>query len=84
MTIPYVSILRIWCFRSSVVERGTSNRKTLGSIPWRGRVNTPFSVPPSQLLCCADLFVPDLLYVYGTHTQMFAHVKDPISICRKE
>ena len=28
-----------------------ANPKTLGSIPWRGRVSTSFSIPPSQLLC---------------------------------
>ena len=33
------------------LERQTSNRKTLGSIPWLGRMRYSFSVPPSQLLC---------------------------------
>ena len=46
--------------RSSVVERWTCNPKTLGSIPWWGRVRNSFSVPPSQLLC-VDLLVPDPL-----------------------
>ena len=31
--------------------RRNSNPKTLGSIPWRGRVRDSFSVSPSQLLC---------------------------------
>ena len=33
------------------LERRNSNPKTLGSIPWWGRVRGSFSVPPSQLLC---------------------------------
>ena len=32
--------------------RRNSNPKTLGSIPWRCRVRSSFSVPPSQLLLC--------------------------------
>ena len=32
---------------------------------------------------CADLFVPDPSFVCTTRTQMCAHVKDLISICRK-
>ena len=31
--------------------RRTSYPKTLGSIPWWGRVRGRFSIPPSQLLC---------------------------------
>ena len=37
--------------RRWVVERWTSNPKTLSSTPWRSRVRTSVSVPPSQLLC---------------------------------
>ena len=33
------------------LESWNSTPKTLGSIPWRGRVTNRFSVPPSQLLC---------------------------------
>ena len=39
------------------LERLTSNPKTSGSIPWRGRVTDNFSVPLRQLLC--RLSVPD-------------------------
>ena len=39
------------------LDSWNSNPKTLGSIPWRGRVRSSFSVPPSQP--CADLFVSD-------------------------
>ena len=58
-----------------------SNPKTLHWIPWRGRVKVSFSVPPSQLLCrpvCA--WSP---FVCTVRTQICAHVKDPISVCRK-
>ena len=32
---------------------------------------------------CADLFMPDPPFVSTERTQMCAHVKHPISICRK-
>ena len=34
-------------------------------------------------LLCADLFVSDPPFVCTARTQICAHVKDPISICRK-
>ena len=70
--------------RSSVViqNRRNSNTETLGSIPWRGAGSeTVFSVPPSQLLCRVVCAWPP--FVCTTRTQIGAHVKDPISICRK-
>ena len=63
------------------LESPNSNLKTLGSIPWRGRVRDNFSVPPSQLLCRLLCAYPP--FVCTAHTQMCPHVKDPISMCRK-
>ena len=57
------------------LESRNPNPKTLGSIPLSLRVNS-----------CADLFVrPDPPYpsLCTARTHMCAHVKDPISICRK-
>ena len=55
--------------------------KTLGSIPWRGRVWNGFSIPPSQLLCRFVCAWPPFLCT--ACTQICVHVKDPLSICRK-
>ena len=57
--------------------RQNSNPKTLGSIPWRGRVRDNVSVPPGQLMCRITPFV------CTERTQICAHVKAPTSICRK-
>ena len=57
------------------LESQNSNPKTLGLIPWRGRVSSLFCVPPHQLLC--RLGARPLLCVYGTH-HICAHVKDPM------
>ena len=57
------------------------NPKTLGSIPWWGRVRHIFSVPPTQLLCRLVCAWPP--FVCAARTQICVHVKDPISICRK-
>ena len=56
--------------------RQNSNPKR-GLIPWWTvflslRVNS-----------CADLFVPDPSFMCTARTQICAHVKNPISICRK-
>ena len=67
-------------------ESRNSNPKTLGLTPWRGRVRHSVSIPPSQLLCrLVWLCLPPPLspFVCTVRTQMCAHVKDPISICRK-
>ena len=76
--------------RVSVVrESECSNPKTMGSIPWwpgQGEGQF-FSVSPSQLLCRLNLFVPDPPhppFVCTARTQICAHVKDPIAICRKK
>ena len=56
------------------------NPKTLGSIPWRGQDIV-------QLLCLFEstlvhyLFVTPFVCMALTHN--CAHVKDPLSICRK-
>ena len=42
---------------SSVVERRISNLKTLGSLPWQGRVSDSFSAPSSQILCILDWLI---------------------------
>ena len=39
------------------LEHRNSNPKTLGSIPWLGRVRGSISVSPSQLLCCVVLWL---------------------------
>ena len=66
-----------------MVERRTSNPKSLGSIPWRSRVKDScfLSLRVNSgahfFLSCPPPFVCTAL------TQMCAHVKDPVSICRK-
>ena len=42
-----------------------------------------FSVPPIKLLCTLDSFVPDPPFVCTARTKLHAHVKDPLSTCRK-
>ena len=64
--------------RSSVVELRNSNPKTLGSIPWWGRVRNWWVFFLSfQVNSSANLFL------CSAHTQKCAHEKDPISICHK-
>ena len=58
-----------------------SNPKTLGSIPWWGRVRDNFSIPPSQLMCRLVCAWPP--FVCTTHTQICVHINDPMSICLK-
>ena len=53
------------------LERRNSNPKTLGSISWRGRVSSRFSVPPSKSLLQTCL-CKTLLHVYGTHPHVCA------------
>ena len=63
------------------LEHRNSNPKTLGPIPWWGRVRTGFSIPPSQLLCRLVCAWP--LFMCTTCTQICAHIKGSISICCK-
>ena len=61
------------------LEYRSSNPMTLALILWRGRVSDSF-------FSRADLFVPGMTprsRVRHARIQMSAHVKDPISICRK-
>ena len=62
-----------------------SNPETRGSISWRGTYFLSLQVDS-----CADLFVSDTplpppppLHLHGTHQNVCAHVKGPISICRQ-
>ena len=55
-----------------------SNPKTLGSIPWRGKVRNSFSVPPSELLCTLARAWPP--FVCTACIQICEYVKDPTSI----
>ena len=62
----------------------TKQHWILRSIPCRCRVRNSFSVPPIPLLCklvCA--WPPPPPFVCTARTQMCAHVKDAVSICRK-
>ena len=62
-------------------ERRVSNAKTLGSIHRRGSVRDSFSIPPcSPFLRLVCAWPP---FLCTERTQMCAHAKDPISICRK-
>ena len=49
------------------VEHQNTKPKTLGSIPWSGRVRDSFSVNPSQILCRFNCFCPTPFHVYGKH-----------------
>ena len=62
------------------LESRNSNPKTLGSIPWQCRVRDSLS-PLSQLGLVQTCLCLIPLCVYGT--QIYAHVTDPVSICRK-
>ena len=58
----------------SVAERQNSNPKTLGSIPWRGRVRNSFSISNSQLYCVQACLCLIPLRVYGTQIKIAAHI----------
>ena len=62
--------------------RRNSNPKTLGSIPWWGGVRDMF-VCPSQTVLVQTCLCLTLPRVRTTRTHIYAHVKDPTSICRK-
>ena len=64
---------------SSVVAHQTSNPKTVCSVPWWGRVRNSFSVSPESTLVQTYLCLT--LYMCTAHTEMCAHIKDPLSIC---
>ena len=61
------------------LERQNSNPKTLGSIPWWGRV-VDGAVFLSLRVNSCDFFFAWPPFVFTARTQ---NVKDPISICRK-
>ena len=63
-------------------ESRISNPKTLGSIPWRGKVSNSLSLS-LRVNSRADSFLPDPPLVCTTRTGMCTHIKDPTSICRK-
>ena len=52
------------------------------SEPWWGRVRKSFVIPPNQLRL-VYAWPPPPLFVCKARTQICAHVKDPISFCRK-
>ena len=52
-----------------------------GFDPLAGQGEEPVFYPSKSINSCADLFVPDPPLVCMAHTQICAHVKDPISIC---
>ena len=81
VAVVVVVIIKRGPYVAQWLGRRNSNPKTQGSIPWRSRVRDSFSVPPSQLWyrpACVWL-----LFACTARTQICAHVKDPISICRK-
>ena len=66
------------------LKHRNSNPKSLGSIPWRSRVRDNFFLSlPSQLLCrLVCICLCPISFMCTARTSFFAHVKDPISICR--
>ena len=62
------------------LETRKSNPKTQGSIPWWGKCEGHFFLCSSEstLVCTRQAS-----FVCTARTQMCAHVKDPIYICRK-
>ena len=69
------------------LELRNSNPKTMGSIPWRGRIRNSCSVPPSQRTlvqtCLCLTPPPPPSCVRHTLNINVCAQKDPISICRK-
>ena len=65
----------------AIQEGNYSYPKTLGLIPWRGKVKNSFSVPPSRLLC--RLICAGPLFVCTACNQICVYVTDPVSVCRK-
>ena len=66
-------IFSLYWGRSSVVNASDSNPKTLGSIPWRGKVREAVFLSP-RVNSWADLFAPDphSCVGYGTHPRLYA------------
>ena len=69
--------------RSSMVPASKLiNSKILASIPWLGRVRDIFFCPSELTLVQTCLYMDPASCVMA-RTQICAHVKDPLSICRK-